>query len=177
MVEDHILSAYDFQVYSAGGETVSRIGYRTNHTAATFVVGEPVVDDGTGEIDECADDPANVLGIAMESALSTSNRQAAFETNLADINTRRIVDIPTTDKHYIARYFTTDSTNVTVPTQANAIGITGGFFLDGNGNWYVDTNAGNTHVVITDVIDANGFSILDDISPSGAGDRVIFRFI
>lgn len=171
------MSAYDFQVYSPGGETVSRIGYRVNITAATFNTGEPVVDDGSGEADICADDPPNVLGIALEPAVSTSNRMNALEvTALGD--TRRLVDIPTPEKRYVARYFSDDGTNLVVPTQANAIGQVAGFSEGLVGaEWCIDTSAANAHVRIEDIIDANGLSLLDDWPAAGPGDRVIFRFL
>jgi len=172
-LEEQTLSANDIRVYSAGGETVSRVGYRTDIDSATFLEGEPVYDQGTvGLIVECATDPAVVLGIAMEPALSKSNRMAGLE--VAD--TKRIVDIPTTDKSYVCRYFTTDSATATVPTRANAVGEQAGFALIG-GVWYVDTNAGNIHVLITDVLDANGHSLQEGGLNAGAGAEVVFRFL
>lgn len=174
-VEDHTLSAYDFQVYSAGNESVSRIGYRVNITAATFNTGEPLQDDGSGLAEICADDPPAVLGIALEPAVSTSNRMNAMEVT-ATGDTRRLIDIPTPEKRYVARYFSVDGLTPAVPTVLNAVGNTAGFSLIGV-HWYVDTLAANTHVRIEDVIDAGGFSLLDDSPTPGVGDRVIFRFI
>ena len=169
------MSANDFQVYSAGGDTVSRIGYRTNITAATYLTGEPVMDDGAGECVICGNDPAVVLGIAQEPAVSGSNRMAALEiTALGDV--RRLVDIPTPDKRYIARYYSADGAALSAPTVATAVGNAAGFSLIG-ANWCVDLLAANPHVVIEDVLDANMFSLLDDNPTPGAGVYCVFRFM
>lgn len=167
------MSANDIRVYSAGGETVSRVGYRADISGASFVEGEPVFDNGAvGLVVVCADDPAVVLGIAMEPALSKSNRMAGLE--VAD--TKRIIDIPTTDKTYVCRNFTTDGATDTTPTRANAVGEQAGFALIGT-DWYVDTSAGNIHVLITDVLDANGHSLQEGRLNAGNGDQVVFRFL
>jgi len=154
---------------------VSRIGYRINITAATYLTGEPVMDNGAGLAVICGDDPATVLGIALEPAVSTSNRMNALEAEALG-NTRRLVDIPTPEKRYISRYFSNTGAAWVTPTQANAVGVAAGFTLLG-ANWGVDTTAANPHVIIEDVIDADGLSLLDDNPPTGAGDRVIFRFM
>jgi len=171
-LEEQTLSANDIRVYSAGGETVSRVGYRADISGASFVEGEPVVDNGAaGLIVVCADDPPAVLGIAMEPALSKSNRMAGLE--VAD--TKRIVDVPTPDKSYITRYFSTSGTGATVPTRANAVGEQAGLSLIGT-HWYVDTSAANLHVTITDVLDANGHSLQEGGLNAGAGVEVVFGF-
>ena len=168
------MSANDIQVYSTGDETTGRQGYRCNITAATFVEGEPVAIDGSNEIDICATDPATVLGIAVEPAVSKSSRMAALET----ADTTRIVDIPAPDKLYMTRNFSTAAAGTdAVPTAALVVGAAGNFIQNaGTLVWSFGTGGGNANLVGVAVLDDDGFNIQDELSPSGAGEWVVFRF-
>ena len=173
------MAAYDISVYSTVDEGASRRSIRTNITAATYRTGEPVSivanellrsDNAPG-----GNDPANIYGIACESAVSQSNRMAALEIQ----DTPRLVELPAAGKVFAARYFATDGAGTeAVPTFAGVSGVQGNLYLNaGTDRWAFDTGAANANVEGIDVLDSGGFSLGDDLTESGAGVTVLFRFI
>ncbi|OGR29710.1 MAG: hypothetical protein A2139_02365 [Desulfobacca sp. RBG_16_60_12] len=173
------MAAYDITLYSAADECASRQGYRTNITAATFHVGEPVIvlgnvlvdgDGGPGGVD-----PVAIAGIALEDAVSRSNRMAALE--VAD--TLRIVELPDPNKVFVARYFATDGAGThATPTFAGVAGVPGNLVYEATGDtWTFDTGAVNINCEGIDVLDTDGNRLGNDITPHGTGTVVLFRFI
>ena len=179
LVEDTTLAAYDIMVYSTPDEGASRRAFRTNITAATFAIGEPVT-IATNEITDSEGtaggvDPVNITGIAAEPAVSTSNRMQALEIE----DTLRLVELPDPNKVFRARYFATDGAGTAAtPTFAAVAGVLGNLVHNaGTDVWSFDTGAGNANCVGIDVLDANGASLGDDLQISGTGDTVLFRFL
>ena len=177
MPEDYLVSAYDIMLHSSSDEGASRRSFRTNITAATFNTGEPVTvvtnelvgsEGSPGGVD-----PVSIDGIAMEPAVSTSNRMAALEIE----DTGRLVELADPNKVFRARYFAINGagTHVT-PTFAAVSGVLGNLVHDGT-NWSFDTGAANLNCVGIDVLDADGKRLGDDLETSGTGDTVLFRFV
>lgn len=169
------MAARDVELYSCGDQTGRRVGHRTNITAATFVEGEPVSVDGSGEIDISSNvwgnDPATIYGIAVEPAVSKSNRMAALEIE----DTQRVVDQWTPVNLFRCRYFATGGLGaVVVPTNALALGQTGNLVSNGT-NWAFDVGAGNANAICVDVLDEDGLSLADDRTANKAGDSVVIR--
>jgi len=172
------LAAYDILVFSQVGEGASRQAIRTNITAAAFEVGEPVCivtnelvdgDGGPG-----GDDPTVIYGIAAEPAVSRSNRMAALEIE----DTLRLCERPAPDKLFVARYFATDGAGTqVVPTFAAVSGVPGNLVYDGATNWTFDTGAANLNCEGVDVLDNNMTRLGDDLTLSGTGAMVLFRFV
>jgi len=170
------LALYDITLYSAD-EGATRRAFRTNITAATFVTGEPVTvvtneivgsENSAGGVD-----PVAIDGIAMEPAVSRSNRMAALEIE----DTGRLVELADPTKVFRARYFATDgAATQTTPTFAAVAGVLGNLVHDGT-NWAFDTGAANANCVGIDVLDTDGHSLGDDLELSGTGDTVLFRFL
>ena len=170
------MALYDITLHSAD-EGATRRSFRTNITAATFVTGEPVTvvanelvgsEGSAGGVD-----PVAIAGIAMEPAVSRSNRMAALEIT----DTGRLVELATPDKVFRARGFATDGAGTAVvPTFAAVAGVAGNLVHDGT-NWRFDTGAGNANCIGIDVLDRDGHSLGDDLELSGTGDTVLFRFL
>lgn len=177
--EDHTLAAYDIQVFTAD-EGASRRSFRTNITAATFLTGEPVT-IVTNEIvgsegSPGGVDPVAIDGIAMEPAVSRSNRMAAMEIE----DTGRLVELADPNKTFVARYFSVDGTGaaLTVPTFAAVAGVAGNLIYNAAATrWSFDTGAANINCEGIDVLDADGHRLGDDLELNGTGDTVLFRFI
>ena len=173
------MSAYDITLYSTTDEGASRQGYRTNITAATFHVGEPVIVLGNvlvdGEGGPGGVDPTDIAGIAVEDAVSRSNRMAALEVE----DTLRVVELPDPNKVFLARYFATDGVGThTTPTFAGVAGAPGNLVYEAAGDtWTFDTGAANINCEGIDVLDADGNRLGNDITPHGTGAVVLFRFI
>jgi len=171
------MSAYDFAVYSTVNEGASRQAFRTNITAATFRIGEPVTivaDEIVGsEGSPGGVDPANIHGIAAEDAVSRSNMMAQLEIE----DTLRLVELPTPDKVFVARRFATDGAGTAAtPTFALVSGAPGNLVHDG-ANWTFDIGAANINCEGIDVLDANGNRLGDDRTNNVAGSMVLFRFL
>lgn len=174
------MSAYDILLYSTVDEGAARRAIRTNITAATFQIGEPVVivtneltngDGGPG-----GNDPTDVFGIAVEPAVSGSNMMAALEIE----DTLRAVELPNEDKLFLARYFSQDGTGATLvtPTYADVAGVLGNLIYNvAAARWSFDTGAANLNCEGVDVVDSNGTRLGDDLTFSGAGAMVLFRFV
>jgi hypothetical protein len=180
MPEVHTLAAYDIMLYSTTNEGVSRRAIRTNITAATFRIGEPitiVADEARrSENSPGGVDPATIHGIAAEDAVSRSNRMAALEIE----DTLRLVELPTADKVFVARYYSADGTGaaLTTPTFAAISGAPGNLIYNAAATrWSFDTAAANVNCEGIDVLDANGTRLGDDREISGAGAMVLFRFV
>ena len=173
------MAAYDITLFTAD-EGATRRSFRTNITAATFNTGEPVMvvaneligqDGSPGGVDTVAID-----GIAMEPAVSRSNRMAALEIE----DTGRLVELATSDKVFRARYFSIDGTGaaLTTPTFAAVAGVPGNLIYNAAADrWSFDTAAANLNCVGIDVLDADGHRLGDDLELNGTGDTVLFRFI
>ena len=170
------MSAYDIMLYSSD-EGATRRGFRTNITAATFEIGEPVTivtNEIVGsETSPGLVDPVAIDGIAVEPAVSNSSRMAALEIE----NTLRVVELPDTGKVFMARYFATDGAGThVVPTFAAVAGAQGNLVHDGT-DWSFDTGAANLNCEGIDVLDANGSRLGEDLTLDGAGNTVLFRFL
>jgi len=173
------LALYDITLYSAD-EGATRRAFRTSITAATFLTGEPVT-VVTNEIvgsegSPGGVDPVAIDGIAMEPAVSRSNRMAALEIE----DTKRLVELADPNKVFCARYFSLDGTGaaLTTPTFADVAGVMGNLIYNAAATrWSFDTAAANLNCVGIDVLDADGHSLGDDLELSGTGDTVLFRFV
>jgi len=178
-LEGHTLAAYDISLYSTPNEGSAREAVRTNITAATFPTGVPV----TIVADELVEshnspggvDPANIYGISMESAVNRSTMMANLEVE----DTLRLVERPSPDKVFLARFFATDGAGTeVVPTFAAVSGAPGNLVrVAGTTRWAFDTGAANLNCEGIDVLDANGFRLGDDLLNQGAGVAVLFRFV
>jgi hypothetical protein len=171
------VSAYDILLYSTVDEGAARRAIRTNITAATFMIGEPVIFDGNelanGETGVGGNDPVDIFGIAAEPAVSGSNMMAALEIE----DTLRTVELPNDDKLFLARYFAIDGAGTVVtPTYATVAGVLANLVHNGT-QWTFDTGAANLNCEGVDVVDSNGTRLGDDLTFSGAGAMVLFRFV
>ena len=140
----------------------------------TFETGEPVVVGATGELAECGSDPAAVTGISG----STSQGKDVRGVDGTRPTGTLISVYTATDEHvYESENFATDgSGTAATPTLAN-VGDQAGFIRDGNGDWYVDTGAGNAHVEIIEVADSIGRTLGNPTDGPGTGVKVRFVFL
>jgi hypothetical protein len=171
------MSAYDILLYSTVDEGAARRAVRTNITAATFMIGEPVVivanELANGETGPGGVDPVDIFGVAAESAVSGSNMMAALEIE----DTLRTVELPNEDKLFLARYFAEDGAGtLATPTYAGVAGVPANLVHNGT-QWTFDTGAANLNCEGVDVVDSNGTRLGDDLTFSGAGAMVLFRFV
>ena len=137
--------------------------------AQSFDEGDPVVFDG-GALQEAANDPADVVGIAAVRSIDRDDVVRATGTLIQ-------VTLGSPDQLFQTRNFATDGAGtVVVPTQALVIGFTAGLILTGV-SWFVDTGAANHILQMESLLDVTGTDIANPNVPTTAGDRVIFRFI
>jgi hypothetical protein len=169
------------------------VQYYPVDAAMAAVVGEPVVLNGAGEIQECSDPleaPGDIIGILATTAnISTSDVPSAtliqttktYPTTAAggfvvaadpaavtmfDTNTAFITD----------NFDTVGAPTAAVPTLANALGEPVGLLRDASSPavWYVSTST-NTAGRIVDVLDAQKESLITGTNP-GAGVYVVVIF-
>jgi hypothetical protein len=139
--------------------------------AQNFNEGEPVVFDGSGAIQEAADDPTTLAGIAATRSIDVDGVVRATGT---PISTYRLSDSMT----WVCRNFATDGAGTTAtPTQANAIGQLAGLTLTGGGAWVVDTGTANLLFRIEDVVNASGVSITNPLFVDRTGVSVVMRIV
>jgi len=151
---------------------------------ATFSMGEPVVWDGAGGIQEAADDPATIAGIAavdatpaqMAAVATTPNFIGRYLTRAAG-TLCQVYEVDQ-DQWFVCPLFAIDGAGTPVtPTQANAIGQRAGLNLNlTSDRWSVDTGSANLICVIEGVIDNRHNSITDPHVLNTAGTAVVFRF-
>jgi hypothetical protein len=120
-------------------------------------------------------DPTVIYGIAAESAVNRSTMM----TNLEIQDTLRLVELPTPDKVFAARYFATDGASTeAVPTFALVSGAPGNLVHNAaTDRWAFDVGAANLNCEGIDVLDADGHRLGDDLVLSGVGSIVLFRFV
>jgi len=171
------LSAYDILLYSTVDEGAARRAVRTNITAATFAIGEPVIiaanELANGETGPGGVDPTDIFGIAAEPAVSGSNMMAVLEIE----DTLRAVELPNEDKLFLARYFSSAGGGVYVaPTYGAVAGVLANLVHDG-ANWAFDTTAAHLNCEGIDVVSGDGHRLGDDLTPGNVGAMVLFRFV
>ncbi len=139
----------------------------------TFVEGDLVVVGVGGTLSECADDPTAITGIAAGSSQNTA--RAVGGATLAS-GTQISVYGVFQRQLFVTENLAEDGAGTLVTPLVTHIGDQGGFTLNG-GAWSLDTGATNTHVEITDVLDANHQSLGDaTVRTAGTGVFVIFGF-
>jgi hypothetical protein len=145
----------------------------------TFLEGEVVAVAAAGTLSEAATNPAVVTGISIASSqgVSATGEAGMLADQVRPTGTLIQFYKPSSGQLFACRNFATDgSGTAATPTLAN-VGDTAGFTLNGD-DWYVDTGAGNKHVEITAVLDANGAPLGDTtIRTVGTGVAVVFGFI
>jgi len=164
-----------------------RVEYFPLNASESFAPGEPVYLNSDGEVQESGDDPTVVtfLGVAITSGdtARSSDPVGSFVRRIGQYQITGDGFTPTTsDMVAVAvcmpgasikcRNFATDGAGTAAtPTQANAIGETAGFTLDGSGNYSIDTGvtAAREMLQIVEVLDDNGQNI---VFSGGTGTQV-----
>ena len=137
---------------------------------ATFLPGEPVVFDGAGFIVEAGSDPAAVLGIAADSSIDIEGRIRTTGSSIS------VIEVNPSQLWVCDAFATDGAATPATPTQANAIGRTGGLTLN-VATWTIDIGAANAILTIDDVIDRGGISVTKPGFVRGPGFHVIVRFL
>jgi hypothetical protein len=168
----------DIRPFRAANGGSNRIKTAPSGGTNGFAMGEPVVWDGAGGIEEAVDDPAAIFGIT-----AVDNSPTEVSAFIGRYLTRpagtliQCYDIDQ-DQFFTCANFMVDGAAAT-PTQANAIGALGGLdFGMVTDLWSVDTGTGpgNFILQIDDVIDARGNSLTDPNVLNTAGVAVVFHF-
>ena len=144
--------------------------------ASSFVQGEPVFINLAGTLQECGNEPvaSDFAGIAAQSGdtVGATDPNGNFRTPLGLFTPGAAPNLPVAldmtmmwmaiaGQKLITRRFSTDGTGATIIAPATAnIGDTVGLELNA-GNWGFDGEAATPKIlVITDVLDANGESVV-----------------